>query len=269
MRKAILIIIITSLLLCSCQILIPLVKEQDQSITTFIPDNNDTLTIMNWNIQTFGRSKWNKTGIRERILDIVPRADIVFIQEIRDKSEDVFRDLCSQLNKTHNCNISSRAGRSRSKEQYGIVYKKDIDMISFTDFNPDEQDRWERPPIRIIFNSSRYILITYNIHTKPEDTSIEIRRLENITSKQGNVIILGDLNADCYYYNPELEDDFIEWDWVIKDTDDTTTSESECAYDRIIINNDMKEDYVRYGIYKNITRDVSDHYPVWVEVREW
>lgn len=261
MKKLILIIIIASILVCSCQ-------SQNQPITTFIPDNDNTLTIMNWNIQIFGKTKWGKPEIRKRVLDLVPKADIIFIQEIRDKSGDVFRELCAELDETHKCNVSSRAGRSASKEQYGVIYKKDIKILSLTDFNPDEKNRWERPPIVISFNTSGYILTAHNIHTKPRNATLEIKNLENIIDDKGNIIILGDLNADCTYYNPEQEEDFIEWHWVIKDTDDTTVSKTNCAYDRIIINNDMKKEYIRYGIYKNITKELSDHYPVWVELEK-
>ena len=109
----------------------------------------------------------------------------------------------------------------------------------------------------------------YNIHTKPGNVSSEIQSLESTVDNQGNTMVLGDLNADCYYYNPEYEEYFPEWHWIIKDTDDTTVSDSSCAYDRILLNQDMHREYIRYGIYTNITKDVSDHYPVWVEVRQW
>ena len=50
--------------------------EQTLAITSFIPDAEDTLTVMNWNIQTFGKAKWNKSEVRNRILSIIPMADI-------------------------------------------------------------------------------------------------------------------------------------------------------------------------------------------------
>ena len=262
MKKIILIIITAAFLFCSCQ-------TPNQPITTFIPDSNDTLTIMNWNIQTFGKSKWSKPEIKERILDIIPRADIIFIQEIRDKSQDVFRDLCTQLNETHKCNISSRAGRSSSKEQYGIIYKKYIGVLSLTDFNPDKLDRWERPPVVISFKVNNYEFIATNIHIKPDDVINELKNLEilyKMSSALANRVWLGDFNADCSYYDEDNKDVFLTEYWIIKDNDDTTVAKSNCAYDRIIINEDMKEEFIRYGIYKNITKNISDHYPVWVEL---
>lgn len=245
-------------------------NQRTSAIIDFIPDNNETLTIMNWNIQIFGISKFNKTEIREKIIDIISKADMVFIQEIRDKSGEAFKELCEQLNNSFKCNISSRAGRSSSKEQYGIIYKKDINITSFIDYNPDKMDRWERPPVEVGFIIGDYELRATNIHTKPENVTIELKNLEMLyylSSWLGNRIWLGDFNADCGYYDENNKTVFLNEYWVIEDNDDTTATYSSCAYDRIIINNDMQQEYLRYGVYKNITTEISDHYPVWVEIR--
>lgn len=245
-------------------------SQVSQAITSFIADNNETLTIMSWNIQTFGVAKWNRTELREKIMEVVPKADIIFIQEIRDKSGEAFRELCNQLNESFKCNISSRAGRSSSKEQYGIIYKKEINMTSLIDYNHDSMDRWERPPVEVGFLIGNYEFRATNIHTKPENATVELKELEMLyylSSWQGNRIWLGDFNADCGYYDEKNKTIFLNETWVIKDYDETTATYSNCAYDRIIINNDMQQEYLRYGIYKNITTNVSDHYPVWVEIK--
>jgi deoxyribonuclease-1-like protein len=245
-------------------------EQPSQAITSFIADDNQTLTIMNWNIQIFGISKWNKTNVKEKILEVILRADIIFIQEIRDKTGQTFQELCSQLNQTHNCNTSSRAGRSSSKEQYGIIYKKNIKITSLIDYNPDSMDRWERPPIEVGFQIGDYEFRATNIHTKPENATIELKELEMLyylSSWAGNRVWLGDFNADCGYYDENNKTAFLNEQWIIQDYDDTTATNSNCAYDRIIINQDMQQEYLRYGIYKNITTEISDHYPVWIEIR--
>ncbi|MCX6711492.1 MAG: hypothetical protein NT139_00435 [Candidatus Woesearchaeota archaeon] len=139
--------------------------------------------------------------------------------------------------------------------------------MELKDFNPNSQDRWERPPIEVTFNVDDYELTVYNIHTKPDDAPQEIASLEGAVKSSGNVIVLGDLNADCSYYNPSVEHYFSSWNWIIKDTDDTTVASTDCAYDRIILNNDAYSEYSNYGIYKEgIVDGVSDHYLVWVEL---
>lgn len=219
-------------------------------------DNSSTIKIANWNLQIFGDSK----------VDLIPfyvskiqTYDIIFIQEIRDADGSSFITLCNSL-PGYSCEISSRAGRSSSKEQYGVIYKKTI-SLSLIDYNPDSLDRWERPPIKV--DALNFTI--YNIHTKPDDVKNELSNLEEIVPKEvGNILIIGDLNADCKYYNPEEEPEFDSWTWVIPDTADTTVGNTDCAYDRIISNNPLK--IKSYGIDTTITSEQSDHYLIWVEV---
>jgi deoxyribonuclease-1-like protein len=199
--------------------------------------------------------------------DKIDDYDIIFIQEIRDKAETAFPQLCSML-QNYSCESSSRAGRSSSKEQYGIIYKNGINITQIKDYNPDSNNWWERPPIKTTFNINGYELTTYNIHTKPDDVQQELYYLEQIVSNNGNVIVLGDLNADCSYYNNDKEIEFDNWNWIIKDNQDTTVSATNCAYDRIILNNNAKQELKNSGIdKKQITSSVSDHYLIWVELK--
>jgi len=229
--------------------------------------DSETIKIANWNLQVFGQTKANNLGLMQIYSEIIEDYDIIFVQEIRDSSQMAFPKLCSML-QNYSCMSSSRAGRTSSKEQYGVIYKNEINLIDFKDYNPDSQDRWERPPIKIIFNIEDYSFTVYNIHIKPEDVQEELNYLEDVVSDAGNVLILGDLNADCSYYKNEEQTEFNDWNWLVKDDEDTTSSDSDCAYDRIILNGDAYEEYVRDGIYKKgITTDVSDHYLVWVEMK--
>lgn len=229
-------------------------------------NSGETIKIANWNLQIFGQTKASSSELMNFYASVIDNYDIIFVQEIRDKSETAFPGLCAML-QNYSCASSSRAGRTASKEQYGIIYKNTINLTNLYDYNPDEQDRWERPPVRADFNTGGYQLTIYNIHTKPEDVKKELEYLEDIAITTGNVIILGDLNADCAYYNNEKESEFDSWNWIISDSDDTTSSSTNCAYDRILLNSDAYEDYKRNGIYKNqITPKLSDHYLVWVEL---
>lgn len=226
-----------------------------------------TFTIANWNMDVFGKKKANDQELMNLYASIISNYDIIFLQEIRDNSGESFKRLCSLL-VSYDCNISSRAGRSTNKEQVGIIYRKGIKIINFTDFNPDVLDRWERPPIEVRFNVDGYKLSVYNIHTKPTNASIELTNLDSLVPDYGDTIVIGDLNADCGYFNHGKEDQFNKWNWIISDSDDTSTSESSCAYDRIIINDNAKNEFEYYGIFnKSIDKNVSDHYLVWAEFK--
>ena len=147
-----------------------------------------------------------------------------------------------------------------------MIYKKGI-SITTKDFNIDSLDRWERPPWQANIISNNTTVTVFNIHIKPSDVSNEMTYLESlindpINPMAENVIVMGDLNADCSYYNNAEETQFDSWTWVITDVVDTTVSNTDCAYDRVIMNFDFKG----YGIYKEITPDMSDHYLIWVEI---
>ena len=228
--------------------------------------SGDTVRIANWNLQIFGQTKAANSDLMEFYVDKIDDYDIIFVQEIRDSSETAFPELCSML-LNYSCLSSSRAGRSSSKEQYGVIYKNGINVTSVYDFNPDSEDRWERPPIKVVFEINDYLLTAYNIHTKPGAVENELNNLQGVITDSGNVIILGDLNADCSYYNNDRETEFDNWNWVVIDSEDTTVAATDCAYDRIILNSDAYQEYVSYGIdTSGINDDVSDHYLVWVEL---
>ncbi|MGV8150435.1 MAG: endonuclease/exonuclease/phosphatase family protein [Candidatus Woesearchaeota archaeon] len=234
---------------------------------------NETFSIANWNLQIFGDKKANDSSIMDYYAENMRYYDIIFLQEIRDKDGSSFFELCSKLPE-YECLLSSRAGRSSSKEQYGILFLKKFD-VQLLDYNPDPFDRWERPPIRAIISLNNYSIIAYNIHTKPDAATEEIYALEELILSEylpdwnyRNILALGDLNADCNYYDENYETAFSKnngWHWIIKNSDDTTAGYSVCAYDRIIINSELTEEYVSYGVEKT---EYSDHYLVWARFRD-
>lgn len=232
-------------------------------VETTTPDLS-RIKIANWNLQIFGNTKASNDELMNSYASVIDDYDIIFIQEIRNKDQTAFPKLCALL-PDYDCGVSSRAGRTSSKEQYGIIYKKGIE-ISMRDFNPDASDRWERPPVEVTFDIEGYELIAYNIHIKPDDAPEEIDYLEDVVETSGNVVVLGDLNADCSYYNPSTETDFDSWEWIIKDSEDTTVSSTHCAYDRILLNDNANAEYSSDGIYTEVTSEQSDHYLVWVEL---
>lgn len=225
---------------------------------------NKILKIASWNLQIFGDKKADNATLMAFYSIVMRQYDVIFIQEIRDVSGTAFPRLCS-LMQGYQCLNSSRAGRSSSKEQYGIIYKG-INVTWVTDYNPDSQDRWERPPFQVTFKQGNYVFTALVEHIKPDDAPQEIAALENLTSSlPGNVVVLGDLNADCSYYS--VKKDFWNWTWAIKTGTDTTSGNTSCTYDRMIFNQEMANEYASSGVYsENITAGVSDHYLIWSEI---
>ena len=130
-----------------------------------------------------------------------------------------------------------------------------------------------RQPFKASFKAGSFDFMLLTAHTSP---SINIQELQGLewfykqAEKEGekDIIILGDLNADCSYLKASdsisLKDP--GYIWLIPDSIDTTVSSTDCAYDRIIFKSPTSEDFTgNYGIETNITSDVSDHYLIWAE----
>ena len=90
-------------------------------------------------------------------------------------------------------------------------------------------------------------------------------------------IVMGDLNADCSYFNEDSTSTLSSNDyyWCIDNSVDTTTKSTDCTYDRIIITNTAISDFtgdsgvfrydMEYGLTVDETTAISDHYPIYAE----
>lgn len=244
------------------------------NINTQIQSLTSGLTIASWNLQIFGQDKASDAALLAKYASIIGKYDVVFVQEIRDISETSFNKLCVLLPE-YSCLISSRAGRSTSKEQIGLIYKKGVIVLDFLDYNSnaDYQQYFERPPLKVIVQIGQTYegtsvsknLTIFNIHTKPDDVSNEMSYLEQIVKRDSDpnqpLIISGDLNYACDYRDT-TKIFFNGYYWVIPDDADTTVGSTSCAYDRFISNFGVTE----YGIDTSITSDLSDHYAIWIKI---
>ena len=234
--------------------------------TTYTGQN---LTVAAWNLQVWGPSKASQSGLVARVLQTLQDYDIVFVQEIRDESDthDAFAALCSNMT-GYKCGLSSRAGRTQVKEQYGLLYRDTLVLSEWADYNPDPADRWERPPIKTKWHFNNYDLTIYTLHAKPTAVAAELHNLENMINNTGNVIVIGDLNAACLYYTPDQDSSFDTWFWAIRDDQRTNLAAEGCAYDRILLNADAAQEYVAATVTTtSLNSTVSDHYPVSVTLR--
>ncbi|XP_019622148.1 PREDICTED: deoxyribonuclease-1-like [Branchiostoma belcheri] len=249
------------------------------------------LKIGAFNIQTFGRSKMSKPEVVEILLTIAERYDILLIQGIRDSTETAIYDFLNQLNGRDGNNytllLSPRMGRSSYKEQYGYLYRNDKPNVVEDYHYSDPGDIFHREPFVVRFQSGTtsvqdFVLIP--LHADPQDAVAEINRLYNVyldaVDRWGinDVIILGDLNADCSYVKSADWSNIRIWtdkrfEWLIGNEADTTVKDSsDCAYDRLVIaGSQLQASVVNYGVFnykeeydlsQDETEAVSDHYPV-------
>lgn len=227
--------------------------------------------IASFNIQTLGKTKINKTIVREYVPKIVRNYDIVVVQELRDNSNFTVEEI-KKLLPEYEIVYSPRLGRSNSKEQYLVLYKGS--QIGKGETYPDTNDVFEREPYSVYVKIGDYDFSLITVHIKPDDAEREISYLNLVINyfthrnKDKDFILLGDFNADCSYYN-ENKKTLTQYSWTIKDSFDTTVGKDSCTYDRIITN----LEYASSGVFRfdeeyglDDGKLISDHYPVWISL---
>jgi endonuclease/exonuclease/phosphatase family metal-dependent hydrolase len=266
------------------------VDESNKSFYSLeIIDSKDSLTIGSFNIQTFGTSKSSKDEVMDVLANIACDFDLLAIQEIRDKSGATPIFFAQKINNTCNGSfgfvLSPRLGRTISKENYMFIFdKQELDFIKNSDFViGDEDDIFEREPFVARFKSKNKnnSFFALNIHIKPDDATNELKALSiianQILEKEKNIILMGDLNADCSYFNEDLREKVFskEFNWIIPKQADTTIKNSFCTYDQILVSKELfKKQFgtgkvfyfdKTYNLNYTTSIKVSDHYPVWAE----
>jgi endonuclease/exonuclease/phosphatase family metal-dependent hydrolase len=220
---------------------------------------------------------------------IVGNYDVIAVQEIRDSSQTALPALRDAVNSKgspkYDFVVSERLGRTTSKEQYAYLYNTQTMQVIGTPYvYPDSNDIFQREPYVAEFEVKNgnfdFVLIT--IHTDPDTATQEINDLPKVVEDaksryqgEGDFIVMGDLNADCSYFNVNGQSLLRSSDyyWIIENSIDTTTKSTDCTYDRIIITNPAITDYAgESGVFRldsayNLTYEntiaVSDHYPVY------
>jgi len=249
------------------------------------------VTIASFNIQVFGTTKASKTDVMNVLADTVSQFDIVAIQEIRDKTGTAIEKLegmVDGLGTNYIVITGPRLGRTTSKEQYAFMYRSDtIEPVGsvYTYPEPTGTDPFHREPFiaRFKTTSGNFDFVLITIHTDPDEATQEIHALDDVLAQakhnfpnEEDFIILGDLNADCSYYDESQVNPITNTVWLISNAVDTTVrTTTECTYDRIIVTPQANEEYTgTAGIFRfdqkhnlnNATAlEVSDHYPVYAE----
>ena len=200
-----------------------------------------------FNIRALGKAKMRHPIVAPLLLRIISGFDVLAIQELRDKSQSTMPKIKKMLNYgPHDWSymVGPRLGRTSYKEQYAFIFRSDkVRALQVATF-PDKYDLFSREPTGVLFkrigHSERFVLL--NFHISPDDAGSEISYI-NSTVKWARekfnidtLILLGDFNADCAYYNElNLQKEAGQYGlrWLTGHQIDTNLAESHCTYDRI------------------------------------
>jgi len=257
---------------------------------------SSSLLIGAFNVQNLGPAKVANKEVLRVIVGILERYDIILVEEIVDRDEKAFHVVLEELNRPYakpifEAAISPRVGRSVAKEQFAFVYRKDKVSLLKEYLYPNTTDSFEREPYVATFKpKSRAKGLTsftlIGVHIKPGAAVEELQHLHHVVEASvkkdtPDVAVLGDFNADCKYVAKKYWPTIPLWTdklykWLIAHEVDTTTTPSDCTYDRIVLRGDriirsVVEDsnlVFRFDeemqLPINLTLAVSDHYPVQV-----
>lgn len=254
----------------------------------------DKLLIASFNIQVFGTSKMAKSDVMSVIVQTIRQFDIVAIQEIRSKDDNILPNLITMLNSNgsrYAYFIGERIGRTVSTEQYAYVYdtnRVEADPNSVGTFG-DPADLLHREPMVARFRArtnspnNAFTFWLVNTHTDPDEVPQEIAALADVFQimrsarpDEDDVILLGDLNASEFQMGKFTQIPGISW--VVQGGVMTNTRQNK-AYDNIVFHGPSTNEFTgRWGVFNlesafGLSREdalrVSDHYPVWAEFKIW
>ncbi len=256
------------------------------------PTPETTIKVAAFNIQVFGRTKRGKPEVMDVLVDVAREFDVMLVQEIRDSSGETapaYLDLINGGGANYSYVESVRLGRSTSKESYAIYW--DTETVEYVEGSAyvynDTGDVFEREPYVASFRSGGFDFTLVGVHVKPDDAENEIGNLTLVVASilsmnpgEGDVIVMGDFNADGGYFDEDGPSPFKgrDYSWVVENSMDTMTK-TDWTYDRIVLlNGTYQGEYVMdsctvyyfdaaLGLSQELTEDVSDHYPVYAVYR--
>jgi endonuclease/exonuclease/phosphatase family metal-dependent hydrolase len=252
--------------------------------------NGKTIRIATFNIQVFGRSKISKPIVVDILARITRHFDVIAIQEIRAKDQDILPLFVEAINnggRQYDYVIGPRLGRSSSKEQYAFVFDRasiEVDRQQLFTIDDRRNDLLHREPFVGWFRvrgppaSQGFTFSLVNIHTDPDEVAEEIGVLDDVMRavrddgrNEDDVILLGDFNADDRHFGelgrmPQIA-------WAISGVPTNTRNTKQ--YDNLVFFANATQEFTgRTGVFDfmreyNLTIDqaleVSDHLPVWAE----
>lgn len=252
-----------------------------------MPKPWDAVLIASFNIQVFGESKLSKPAVVDVLARVVRKFDVVAVQEVRAKSDDVVPRFVQAINadgSRYHFVIGPREGRTSSKEQYTFIYdttRIEVDPASLGTV-PDPAGRLHRPPLVARFRTrinppqAAWTFWLVDTHTDPDEVPQELAALTDVfqamqraRADEDDVIMLGDLNAGPPQFGSLARVPGIGW--AVANV--TTNTRRTKTYDNLVFARPQTSEYLgvwgvldlqnAFGLPLDAALEVSDHNPVW------
>jgi endonuclease/exonuclease/phosphatase family metal-dependent hydrolase len=248
-----------------------------------------TIRVASFNIQVYGNDKDSDPQVVGLLARIVRQFDIVAVQEIRAKEQDVMARFVGEVNATgrkYAYVIGPRLGNSDSKEQYAFVFDQATVEIAPSELYTlsDPENYLHREPLVGWFRArgpapdQAFTFTLVNIHTDPDVAAEELDLMDDVLYTvredgrgEDDVILLGDFNADDQNLGELGRVSGIQAAIVGAPTNTRKTEQ----YDNLVFHSPATREFTgQAGVFDfmreyNLTQDqalsISDHLPVWAE----
>lgn len=262
------------------------------------------LRVASWNIQNFSVNKAADDRVMDRIAEKLIQFDVVAVQEVMNVREQADpncprnadcpeADNCGVLREALDSRLNGEYGRNYGfafspqvrHERYLYIYNRNrVELLEHRlvddpgdsepvcAHRPEETGAMVRQPHLAAFQAGDFSFTLLNTHVSTTETAAEIEALlefQRTVRDEGysDVVVLGDLNADCSYLSQRAHDELPDQEflWLFEEVDTTLYEDSACAYDRFLITAPTIEDLTgERGRVKNVDLEMSDHYPIWM-----
>ena len=234
---------------------------------TFISFLSNSQTILSWNIQNLGETKYKKDSIITDISQVIKssKSDIIAIQEVVTGK---YGDSCIiKISKLLDYNyIISPKTTGDGSERYAYLYRKNI-KLNWSKLDVTLQDSIDREPFMASFKYKKKEIIIRQVHLVPTNKTPQKEVEDLYCYKDG--IICGDFNLTCNHlifipllkiYNSPLcgKGTSLKRDGSV----------SENNYDHFLVDKTYKilESKVFIYSYKGNKNKLSDHLPILIKL---
>lgn len=234
---------------------------------TFISIISYSQTILSWNIQNLGETKYKRDSIITKISQVIKssNSDIVAIQEVVTGN---YGDSCIiKISKSLDYNYTiSKKTTGDGSERYAFLYKKSI-TLNWSKLDETLQDSIDREPFMASFKFNGKDIVIRQVHLVPTSKTPQNEVEKLYQYKDG--IICGDFNLTCKHliYIPMLK--YFNSPLCGLGTSlkrDGTVSLNN--YDHFFVDKTHKilESKVYFYTYKGNRNALSDHLPILIKL---
>lgn len=267
------------------------VVPRSKSSSTLDPTRGDreSIRIATFNIKTFGPSKASKPHIMEKLAKIIGNFDVVAIQEIRSKRQDIVAELvkyCNADGRKYDYVVGPQVGRKNYSEQFAFVFDTERIEVDHRQLYTveDPRDEVHREPLVGWFRAKgppaeeAFTFTLVNLHTDPDHVKEELTAMRYLVDdvrndgrEEDDVILLGDFNADA----KQIARLIPRTGLIAVVTDLPTNTRGTAQYDNLLFDEAATREFNGRGGVFDFLREfnlqmedalqISDHLPVWAE----